>query len=437
MTKSDNYLNIGLSSIIITPPQPVWLHGYATKERERSFEGKVHDLYANSVAFEDPAGKILLLITLDICVMRKNEAKKFMTVLTAETGIPEERIILNLSHTHSGPMINCDDAERYPLSAEMLKRIFDYTEFLTKRISESAKQAIADLKPGLLFWRKGEVSFVRNRRLFDADGKYSTMGPNPEGYCDSGVTVLKVTKPDGTLRGVIFSLSCHAVTLGPDNIKLCGDYPGFTKQYLIEKYPEIVPLFVQGCGADANTEPRNTVDQMDLVKRQGRELFDQVDKVITGKMTPLQGSIMAAKKDMMLPLRQRTKKQLEIEVNGREGFSHNPKRILEMLDRGEAQPSMYSAPLAVWKFGDDLTLVALPGETVGEYMPLIRSIIPSEKLWFAGYCNDVFGYLPTSRIIEEGGYEDRGLIYEVGQFAEEAEEIVLESVKELYGKISI
>jgi hypothetical protein len=333
-------------------------------------------------------------------------------------------------------MINCEDKIRYPVPPEILERISDYLELLTKSISESAKEAIADLEPALLSWGKGKVSFVRNRRVFDDDGKYLKMGPNPDGFCDPGVTVLKITKPDGTLRGIIFSLSCHAVTLGPDNIKLCGDYPGFTKEYLKEKHRGVVPLFVQGCGADANTEPRSTVDQMDWVQRQGKELADEVDRIIAQELTPLSGPIITAKEEITLPIRQRTREQIEEEVKGKEAASHNPKRILKMLERGETPPDTHMAPSAMWKFGDGLTLVALPGETVGEYIPLIKNKIPSEKLWFAGYCNEVFGYLPTARIIHEGGYEDRGLVYEVGQFAEEVEDVVLESVERLYNKLS-
>jgi hypothetical protein len=69
----------------------------------------------------------------------------------------------------------------------------------------------------------------------------------------------------------------------------------------------------------------------------------------------------------------------------------------------------YDAPIAAWQIGDSLTLVALPGEPVAEYVGLLQKSLGKNKLWVAGYNNDCFGYLPTSKVVTEGGHEAIGI----------------------------
>ena len=88
-------------------------------------------------------------------------------------------------------------------------------------------------------------------------------------------------------------------------------------------------------------------------------------------------------------------------------------------------------PVSLWQFGADFTLVGLGGEPVNEYVHLIEDAIGHTRLWVAGYCNDVFGYVPTARILAEGGYESRGIDRgdAVGQFTPEAEHVIVTAVK--------
>jgi hypothetical protein len=53
------------------------------------------------------------------------------------------------------------------------------------------------------------------------------------------------------------------------------------------------------------------------------------------------------------------------------------------------------------------------------------------RLWVAGYCNSLFGYLPTPKVLEEGGYETRGLYLGVGLFAPEAFDVVADTIRDL------
>jgi hypothetical protein len=109
--------------------------------------------------------------------------------------------------------------------------------------------------------------------------------------------------------------------------------------------------------------------------------------------------------------------------------------MLEALDKGRTLPTHYRAPIAVWQFGSDLTLVALSGEAVVDYVQLIERAIGPMQLWLSAYNNDVFGYLPSARVLEEGGYETRGVVHGgPGFFSRASQDVVVAKVKELAAK---
>jgi hypothetical protein len=57
-------------------------------------------------------------------------------------------------------------------------------------------------------------------------------------------------------------------------------------------------------------------------------------------------------------------------------------------------------------------------------------------MWVAGYSNDVFGYVPSLRVLREGGYEGGdAMIYYArpGPFDERVEELIVAKVHELIG----
>lgn len=63
-----------------------------------------------------------------------------------------------------------------------------------------------------------------------------------------------------------------------------------------------------------------------------------------------------------------------------------------------------------------------------------REVLGALNLWMAGYCNDVYGYygyLPSERVLAEGGYESRGLYVETGLFAPQVQNVVLRAVAEM------
>ena len=76
--------------------------------------------------------------------------------------------------------------------------------------------------------------------------------------------------------------------------------------------------------------------------------------------------------------------------------------------------------------------MAISGEVVSDYVPLVGEAIDARRLWVAGYSNQVFGYLPSAKVVEEGGYETLGLVSaHVGWFSADAQNVLLSKIREL------
>lgn len=431
---SPDQLEVGLASVRITPNEPVWLYGYASKNRSRPYTSVLDDIYASAMAIKTAGGEPAVLITADLCVLREPEETALSNVIMQKTGLKRGQILLNWSHTHSGPMIGTSDRNRYPVADEDLEKTKKYTESLWNKLAGVAAEAIANLQPAQLSWGAGQADFVMNRRQFSKEGRYLRMGPNPDRYVDRRVPVLRIDTPDGKLRGVLFGCACHAVTLGASSSALSGDYPSFARQYIEQKLPGITTIFLQGCGADANPDPRATKDQAELVQRQGRALGAEVCRVLKDKLQAIRGPLRVQFDRVDLPMKPvPTAEELAQLAKGPFWESHNAKRILAAQKRGETIPTHYRAPLALWQFGNDLTLVAISGEVVSDYVPLVGNVIGSKRLWVAGYSNQVFGYLPSAKVVREGGYESLGLVSaHIGWFSAEAQDVLLARIQKMY-----
>ena len=112
---------------------------------------------------------------------------------------------------------------------------------------------------------------------------------------------------------------------------------------------------------------------------------------------------------------------------------HAAKLLEELEKNGRIRPD-YAYPVQVVRFGDDLILVALAGEVVVDYSLRLKRELAGPAVWVAGYSNDVFGYVPSARVLKEGGYEAGGaVLYSSlsGPFAPSVEERIAGKVHEL------
>ncbi len=422
-------LRIGIAATKITPDEPIRMSGYAS--RNKPSEGVLLDLHAKAMAFEDGKGERAVLITADVIGFNAKVAEFISAQITTETGLERRQIMLNPSHTHTGPVIGIPGATGYDLEGDDLKCVHNYAVTLANKLTKITAAALADLKPAKVSWGIGVTNIVMNRREFTERG--IRLGFNPRGYVDRSVPVLRVDNSDGTLRAIVFGCACHNTTLTGDHYVLSGDYAGFAQEFIEKQHPGVQAMFMIGCGGSANPHPRGTIE---AVQVNGRSLGAEVCRVLTEPLVPIRGPLRAELDYADLPLEPvPPRSQLEAMVKGPGYIAYNARQMLEAVDKGEPLPTKYSSPFALWQFGEDLTLVAMSGEVVNGYVPLVESAIGPRKLWIAAYANDCFGYLPTTKVLVEGGYETRCLYNEPGFFAPHVQQVVIDKIVKMAEKV--
>jgi neutral ceramidase len=425
----------GFAAAKITPAEPLMLAGYAS--RTIPARDVVDDLHLKVLALEDAAGGRSLLFTADLIGFRGDFTEAVGTRVTESTGIPRERILFNASHTHAGPAVMMSLKSHYTITKEQAERLIAYTRQLQDQCVTLATQALGRLQPAKLSWGTGVVHFPMNRR--EATERGIILGVNPRGPVDRSVPVLRVDTPDGKLAGVVFGAACHNTTYGSRDNQVSGDFASAAQAFVEREFPGAQAMFMQGLAGDANPYPNSLNDPAkrpaaEIARDHGASLGREVTRVLGNALKPVNGPLRAAKERVALPL-QKAPTQPELEQTSAKAGSTQKwvaDQMLARLKAGETLPTNYGAPVTVWQFGSDLTLVGLPGEVVVDYVRAIEETLGPLKLWLSAYCDDTFGYVPSARVIREGGYETRGLYHGgIGYFAPEVQDVLVGKVKEL------
>ncbi|MHB8954160.1 MAG: neutral/alkaline non-lysosomal ceramidase N-terminal domain-containing protein [Pirellulaceae bacterium] len=439
-TPADCPWKIGVARVNITPPRPVVLLGYG--DRPGPFTSVAADIYAKALVIEDRHGHRGVIVTADLVGFQAAVVTDEVCRRLAETtGLERRQLLFNASHTHTGPLVSlrphlrANAVAHAPLTPAEAAETVAYTHQLREQLVTLVCDALRELQPARLAWGAGEVEFPTNRRL-PQDGRI-VMADNPAGSTDRSVPVLRVQAADGRILAVLFGCACHNATLtGRDNV-VAGDYAGFAQEMIEQRHRDALALFMSGCGADANPSPRGS---MELARQHGERLMQEVDRVLSGPLMPLTGDLATTLHHVALPLQTLTRDQVAERTSWPSAEAVMAQQMLALLDRGEQLPTTYRAPLAVWQFGTDLTLVGLPAEPVAEYVARLQQSLGAERMWVAGFNNDCFGYLPTARVVRERGHEAIGVTLwiwgqdlqtQVGFFAPEVEEIVLRTTRQL------
>ena len=413
----------GAAAVSITPEEPVWLAGYAF--RNKPHESVRQPIFAKALAIrDDDAGTTSLIVTLDLVGIRRVTAEPIAEEIVKRHGIPRERILFNASHTHSAPIVEDSTSYAYQFGENperILQPIARYSTLLRLRILEAATQAIARLEPATLEFEQGFAGFAVNRRRVT-----NRSWPGP---VDHDVPVLAVKTGAGAMKAVLFGYACHNTVLGDYSIH--GDYAGYAQAALEQRHPGALAMFVQGAGADSNPLPRRKPEHLE---RYGNTLADAVDEVLTGKMRKLAGPLKAVIEFPELRFQQpASRAELEKQAaSPSELESRHARRLLASLDRDGRIRDTVAYPVQAWNFGGGMTLLALAGELVADYSLRFKATYGHGKLWVAGYSNDVFGYIPSLRVLKEGGYEGGGAFQFSGfpgPFAEDVEDRIAASVE--------
>ncbi|MFN0052477.1 MAG: neutral/alkaline non-lysosomal ceramidase N-terminal domain-containing protein, partial [Planctomycetales bacterium] len=382
---------VGVARLEITPDYPVRLSGFGFRRQES--EGVRQALWAKALAIGADDEQPAILITIDNLGISDDVTRALAQRLQKRARIAPERLAVTATHTHTAPMLTgvVPTLFSVPIPPDHQAHIDRYTHELLDRLEQVAVAALADRQPARLEWGIGRAGFAINRR---------TKG----GPVDHDLPLLVVRTSEGKVRALYVNYACHAVTLSDNRIS--GDWPGYAQEHLERMHPGATALISVGCGADSNPSSGVTGDKAEVASQQGVEIASEVDRLLQGTLRAVSGPLVTNMERIDLALNKHPTRA-EFEERGKKAdyVGYHARVQLERLDRGEPLLTKISYPIQSWSFGDSLAIVFLPGEVVVDYALRLKKELDGKRLWINAYANDAPCYIPSERILREGGYE--------------------------------
>lgn len=403
-------MRVGWAEADITPPLGLPMGGRGP----RFTPGAVilDPLLAQVLILEDDAGTQTLWVAVDQIGVDRETGSRLRYALAESTGISYAAVIVNFSHTHSGPMASI---AAYASKLPVPPVLTDYGEERDRKIVVTAQQALAALRPATLTLHRGESHIGINRRNRNAQGEIAML-PNRDALYLPDLPVFDIRTTDGQ-RALLFSHACHPVIVyGHAWDALSAEYPGVCRRHLRHMLGDAVHCqFMQGF--TGNIRPRILADLAEGrfrkstpedVTMTGVTLAEDVLRTLTqpGEALTLtlraaQGWFSARRDPAALPLIDHWQ-QLATSDNE---LDHN---------LGDYWTARYRAgTLTVaepWRIGllqltPHLLVAWFAGEPVAEWLGHLQQWLGSSTILGWGYCQDVCGYIPTDELLPEGGYE--------------------------------
>lgn len=408
-----NEWQFGKAQAKITPADPMWMSGYGG--RDRVAEGTLTDLWAKALVLRPQQGSDVVLITLDIVGIDRTLAESIRQQIAEDHNIDIECVVLCCSHTHTGPVIGQNLAPLHYLQVNQKEqsKIDAYAIRLQAEVVRLAQVAMKDLKPGYVAWGTGTCDVAVNRRnnneamVPEMRTRDALVGP-----VDHDVPVLVVKNIDEKVEAVVFGYACHATVLS--FYQWSGDYPGFAQMALESRMPGVQAMFWAGCGGDQNPLPRR---QVELARHYGERLAIAVVSVLrTQQLHPLESVLQTEAAAIPLPLATVPETaELKEQLASKDRYQRaRAEWLLQTIEQQGKLSDVYPYPIVTWKLGKQVEWVFLGGEVVVDYALRIKQENQAVATWVAGYSNDVMAYIPSRRVLQEGGYEGAGAMVYYG-----------------------
>lgn len=260
-------LYFGYADCLINPPRDIGLAGYQARD-EHGFNnsGIADDLYAKALVLKNGSA-VIVIATLDLCLISESTGDAFRNAIAQKLSIPVENVLVNLSHTHSGP-------QTYTKSSSGKEAVVGYVRFLTESLVTIASQAHSALFKCRLYTAEHSARLGYNRRYIYEENSVKKVKMlfnqwrNPEhdytGVLDMDIPILMLERSDegsydpflssaGTDRIVIFNVPVHPVIMGGDNRFVSAEYPGAARKVIESSLGSgTKSMFLLGTAANIN-----------------------------------------------------------------------------------------------------------------------------------------------------------------------------------------
>ena len=427
-------LTIGVQKVCISPPIRTPLGGYIAREGVSS---GIHDnLYARAIVLKNK-DTALAIISADLIGISEKVVKNVRKLVFDSTGIFPGNILVSTTHTHSGPDL-----------------LFGYQGLASNAYHEVLIHALAGAVYGA--WLNPQTAELGVNQGW-IEGIAVNRRNMENGIVDPQVGVLEAAWGKEQ-RAILVNYTCHPVVLGPDNLYITADYPGYMLR-AVERALEgnVMAIFTNGAAGDINTGHSAELGAIGVptsgrtyerAEKIGTMLAGEVIKVAEAMELKTETSLASHSKMVSLPLKSlpskevleellKTKKQ-HLQTMTKQGVPHETiaqtkiaKVYVELLlnQAKKTQASSSSGAVAVeiqvMRMGE-CAFVSFPGEMFVEIGLAIKKLSPFRHTYIIGYANGYQGYLLTKKAFSEGGYEAV-----VTNFAPESAEIIEKESVEL------
>jgi hypothetical protein len=314
--------------------------------------------------------------------------------------VDSDRLMVAASHTHRAPGVD-------PSKPKLGVVDTAYVEFVCTTLGEAVAWALhhGPIESVVIRSHAGETTLTvnrRRRRLLRVGGdgilfrKWS-YGPSSSGPTDSLLNRADLVSDDGRVVCTLWRLGCHPSS-APDSLAINPDFVGRVRAALRKRHGSHPVLFFQGFSGDVRCPSVTRFRETPLTTlRLGTHFRNFTDDEYRAWTQDLTREVLG------LPAVDAEASPL---AAGRFEFAQNA-----FVYGGSGSPAVFQ----YLRVGP-LILVGVSAEVVAEYADALRGIaaragLEPGQLWPVGCTDDVFGYAPTSAILEEGGYEGAGFVH--------------------------
>ncbi|NOY43287.1 MAG: hypothetical protein GXP26_15820 [Planctomycetes bacterium] len=419
---------IGVARSDITPPVGIYSRMWGCAQHDRA-EGVHRNLMATALALEPTCdGEPLVLIQLDLGWWRLAEDELFVRSAVLETlGLDEARLVITLSHTHSGPSTSREQADR-PGG----EKIEPYLLQLREATIDVARRALASVAPARLTWTTGRCDLARNRDFLSPDGSGIACGYNPHVVADDTLLFGRVTDMQGTILATIVNYACHPTTLGGRNRLISPDYVGAMRETVETVTCDAPCLFLHGASAELAPREQYVADT-DVADRNGRQLGYAALSALEGMLPAGTALRFEGVEDSGAPLASWRRVPHDVSTVLRvEQFAVDlplkdellPENLLSQLDtcsdrveleRLERMAALCRRfdhgrkahiPVWLWQLGDAF-LVFTPTEANSGFQTELRRKFTKFAVAVTNVANGYVGYVPPADTYDGGSYQSR------------------------------
>ena len=438
-----NKILCGYADADITPKMPLYLDGFAARSGKST--GVRDPLYLKTLYFTDNEGASCLILVFDMIGFGKELSQRIKAAATEVSDVPDERVMLLATHTHSGPAAGVLFG---------LPQCDEYWDEVIVKVKETVKAAVDAKREVGLSLGEYPVSLGINRREI-VDGKV-IIGKNPEKPCDNNMRVLRFTE-NGKTVGVLCNASCHPVNHSAENMMITADYPSRLHAYANEKDGFFALFTNSACGNINPLRPFGD-DAAANLNACGNELVRVVEEVLASDFAEISGnaSITCLYDTVNLPIELKFDletakdkygywmRKLETETDANvlyrsKVYANWYGMQIEALEKGES-PSL-DIPIRLFSIGE-VAIISLPFELFCETRArLCEAIegITGKKLIVCGYADQLRSYLPDALALSEGGYETESACvwYAIpGKYTPDSESTLLSACEKLFLRLA-